>query len=121
MLGKTARRGLPVKDGKTDMAKLGTIAKVLRSKNSGPFEITLDILFDNPEAYQRTVESGKLSRQTVAALYHIPEERIVTFVAFPAAMGIKITYLREVSSGSFGDRDVYGAQQHAPLLELEIP
>ena len=103
------------------MAKLAEIAKVLRSKNSGPFEITLDILFDNPQAFLRTVDSGRLTRETVAALYQIPLERMVTFVVFPAAMGIKITYLRNVSSGSFGDRDVYGAQQHAPLLELEIP
>ena len=38
-----------------------------------------------------------------------------------AGMGIKITYLRSVSSGTAGDRDVYGAQQHAPLLNLEVP
>jgi hypothetical protein len=25
-----------------------------------------------------------------------------------------------VSSGTFLDRDVYGAQQHAPLMELEV-
>ncbi|MFH1513325.1 MAG: DUF4387 domain-containing protein [Bacillota bacterium] len=103
------------------MAKLGEIAKVLRSKNSGPFEITLDILFDDPEKYCRIIDSGKLTRETVAALYHIPVNHVVALVAFHAAMGIKITYLRDVSSGSFADRDVYGAQQHAPLMGIEIP
>jgi hypothetical protein len=27
---------------------------------------------------------------------------------------------RLVVSGDLGDRDVYGAQQHAPLLDLEL-
>ncbi|HKL56968.1 MAG TPA: DUF4387 family protein [Sphaerochaeta sp.] len=40
---------------------------------------------------------------------------------FDAALGIKITYHRSVSSGTCGDSDVYGAQQHAPLMELLIP
>jgi hypothetical protein len=26
-----------------------------------------------------------------------------------------------VPAGDIGDTDVYGAQQHAPLLEVEIP
>jgi len=102
------------------MARLGDMAKVLRSKNSGPFEITLDILFDHPGQYRRTIESGVLTRETIAALYHIPLEHVTVLVAFDTALGIKITYLRDVSSGTFGDRDVYGAQQHAPLMELEI-
>ncbi|HPJ03521.1 MAG TPA: DUF4387 domain-containing protein [Candidatus Limiplasma sp.] len=103
------------------MAKFGEMAKVLRSKNSGPFEITLDILFDDSALYKRAIDSGVLTRETVAALYHIPAEYVTVLVAFGAALGIKITYLRDVSSGSFGDRDVYGAQQHVPLMDLEIP
>jgi hypothetical protein len=27
---------------------------------------------------------------------------------------------RQIMSGDPGDRDVYGAQQHTPLLEIEI-
>ena len=36
-------------------------------------------------------------------------------------LGIKITYLRKTASGTVGDRDVYGAQQHAPLMTIDIP
>lgn len=103
------------------MAKLGEIAKVLRSKNSGPFEITLDVLFDDPGQFRRTLDSGTLTRESIAALYHIPVKHVVVLAVFEAAMGVKITFLRDVSSGSFGDRDVYGAQQHAPLMDIEIP
>jgi hypothetical protein len=42
-------------------------------------------------------------------------------VFFDSALGVKATFLRRISSGTVGDRDVYGAQQHAPLMALEIP
>jgi hypothetical protein len=34
--------------------------------------------------------------------------------------GFKITILRDVSSRSVGDREVYGAQQHAPIMKIEF-
>ena len=100
--------------------KLYELAHVLRSKNSGPFEVTLDILFDRQEAYEQVKRSGAITKKTVAALYHIPEENITNFACYDAGLGIKITYLRGIASGTAGDRDVYGAQQHAPLMEIEI-
>ena len=78
--------------------RLYELAKVLRSKNSGPFEVTLDILFDDPAVYRRVLESGKITRESVAALYRIPVERILEFVRY-----------------------VYGAQQQAPLMDIDIP
>lgn len=103
------------------MKKLGDIAKVIRSKNSGPFELTVDVLFDSKQIYEFVRDSGIISRKTVCRLYKISEDRICDIVFFDPAMGFKVTMLRDVSSGSIGDRDVYGAQQHAPLMNLEIP
>ncbi|MDY4609398.1 MAG: DUF4387 domain-containing protein [Sphaerochaetaceae bacterium] len=103
------------------MDKLVDLAKMLRSKNSGPFLITLDILFDKPENYRRVVESGLISRKKLCEIYGLAEKDLCGIVFFDAALGIKITYDRHVSSGTCGDRDVYGAQQHAPLMELLIP
>ena len=97
------------------------LASIFRSKNSGPFEITIDILFDNIAAYQRVKESGVITKETVMEMYGLTEESIRCIVFFDAAMGIKITYLRQISSGTAGDRDVYGAQQHPPLMNLMIP
>lgn len=101
--------------------RLYDLARVLRSKNSGPYEITLDILFDDPANYRRVLDSGLITRESIATLYHLSPESIVEFVCYDAALGIKITYLREVASGTVGDRDVYGAQQHAPLMDIDIP
>lgn len=103
------------------MTELFEMAKVLRSKNSGPFEITLDVLFDNQAHYQRVKTSGQITKARIAELYKIPEGSISHLVFFDQALGFKVTFDREVSSGTVGDRDVYGAQQHAPLLKIQIP
>lgn len=102
------------------MTQLYEYAKVLRSKNAGPFEITLDILFDDKEKYLFVKTQEVLTIEKIAQLYQIAETDIHHFVYFDQALGIKITMAREVSSGSAGERDVYGAQQHAPLMNLEV-
>lgn len=101
-------------------ASLFDLAKVLRSKNSGPFELTLDVLFDSEENYLRVKNSGKITKQTICELYHVEEKDIHHLVFFDQALGFKITMARETSSGTVGDRDVYGAQQHAPLMKIMI-
>lgn len=102
------------------MTQLGQLAKVLRSKNSGPFELTLDVLFDSEEHYYKVKHSGQISRKVICELYQIKEEQIHHLVFFDQALGFKITISRDISSGTVGDRDVYGAQQHAPLMQLSI-
>lgn len=101
--------------------RLCDMAHVLRSKNSGPFAVTLDILFDKRADYERVKASGKITPERVAALYRLKPSDITDFACFDAALGIKITYLRPVASGTVGDRDVYGAQQIAPLMNVDIP
>jgi hypothetical protein len=100
--------------------KLFDAAAVLRSKNSGPFEITVDALFTDPKIYYRVKDSGMINKERVSQLYNITPDHITHIVFFDQALGFKITFARKVSSGTFLDRDVYGAQQHAPLMELEI-
>lgn len=100
--------------------KLYDAAAVLRSKNSGPFEITVDALFTDPAIYYKIKDSGVINKEVVSRLYNIEQESIMHIVFFDQALGFKITFARKVSSGTFLDRDVYGAQQHAPLMELEV-
>ncbi|AZB44521.1 DUF4387 domain-containing protein [Bacillus sp. FJAT-42376] len=102
------------------MASLYELAKIIRSKNSGPFELTLDILFDSAASYEKVKHSGKITHQSISRLYGVEENQIHHLVFFDQALGIKITMARTVSSGTIGDRDVYGAQQHAPLFSIEI-
>lgn len=101
--------------------KLGELAKTVRSKNAGVDKITFDVIFRERETYELVKRSGVLTRASVAALYRIPEERISDFVSFDPAYAIKFTLYRARPSGSPGDADIFGAQQYAPLLELEVP
>ncbi len=103
------------------MARLYDLAKVIRSKNSGPFEITLDALFGDLATYDRVKRSGVITRERIAALYCVPVSDVTTLVFFDPALGFKATFARKTSSGTCLDRDVYGAQQHVPLANVEIP
>ncbi len=103
------------------MTRLVELAKVLRSKNSGPFLITLDVLFDDRRNYERVRDSGVICQDTICRIYNLNPSALKCIVFFDAAMGVKITYDRSTPSGTCFDRDVYGAQQHAPLMELQIP
>lgn len=96
-------------------------AKVLRSKNAGPFELTLDVMFDDEEKYEIVKQSGVITRDLVCRLYKVPPEDVYHVVFFDAALAVKITLKRPTDSGSIGDTDVYGAQQHAPLIDVRIP
>ena len=46
---------------------------------------------------------------------------ISVLVNYDQAYAIKITMKRLIDSGTIGDTDVYGAQQHAPLMNIIIP
>lgn len=100
--------------------KLTDTASVIRSKNAGPFELTLDIIFKDDRWYRRVKEAKTFNRSLVSRLYNIPEQDILDIIEFDPAGAIKITLKRRLASGDVGETDVYGAQQHAPLLELEI-
>jgi len=102
------------------MATLQELTSVLRSKNAGALLCTLDLMFEDPETYRRVRDSGALSAARIAELYHVSHNE-VSIIPYEVALAIKITLPRLVPSGSFGDTDIYGAQQHGPLLTLEIP
>ena len=97
------------------------MAKVIRSKNAGPFQLTIDFLFDDPDAYHRVVRSEVITRETVAEAYGLPLERVRGVYFWQAALAVKVTLDREISAGAPGDLDCYGAQQHAPLLAIMVP
>ena len=99
--------------------KLYQKAKLIRSKNAGPFMITLDVIFPDSGSYEQAAASPALSRANVARLYGVPEEKMQRYL-IPLAHAIKFSYPRRHPSGDFLDTDLYGCQQHRPLIELEL-
>ena len=103
------------------MDTLRNLAAVVRSKNSGPFEITFDIIFADDERYERVKASGVLTTELVCQLYSVTPSDIVALMFFDPARAFKFTLRRGWAQGSIGERDTFGAQQHAPLLDVAIP
>lgn len=97
-----------------------SLAQVIRSKNAGPYELVLDILFKTKENYERVKSSGQLNPELVARLYHVEPDFIHRIVWFDPSNAVKIVMPRDIISGNVGDNDVYGAQQHAPLLSIHF-
>lgn len=103
------------------MKPLMDLAQVIRTKNAGPFELTLDIIFRDRETYNRVKKSNALNAPLIAKIYGVPEEDVLQAIYFDPAYAFKATMKRQMPCGNLGERDIYGAQQNAPLLELQIP
>lgn len=94
------------------------VARVIRSKNAGPYELTLDILFKRRRDFERFRKRRLITPAKIARLYGVPASDILKVVWFQPSHAVKITLKRPIPSGAPGETDVYGAQQHAPLLQL---
>jgi hypothetical protein len=102
------------------MPKLWELAKLVRAKNAGPFTLTFDILFADPDTYAQVKRSGVINRALFACLYRVPEGQIL-FFEHDSALALKASIPRPAASGDPEDTDVFGGQQDSPLVDLEIP
>lgn len=100
--------------------KIREIAKTIRSKNAGSFMITLEIIFDDRAIYDAVKLSGSVSEESIANAYGIDVFLLDSFMFYDPGMAIKANIRRLEPSGGPGETDVYGCQQYAPLLEMEI-
>ena len=100
---------------------LGDVASIIRSKNAGPYELTFDVMFGDDETYAKVKNCDILTQATVTQLYHINEEDVFASMFWDSARAFKATIKRASVSGSFGETDTHGSQQHAPFLYLLLP
>ncbi len=96
------------------------LTNIIRSKNSGPYELTLDLMFNSLENYRYVSEHKVINEELICKLYQITPHQIISIVHFDPANAIKVTIVRPQCSGDLGETDVYGAQQHAPLLDIMV-
>ena len=99
--------------------RLDEIARVIRSKNAGPRVLTLDVMLASAADFERVRHAPALEAASIARLYGVDAAQ-VRVIAYPLSQAIKITLPRPVMAGAVEDRDVYGAQQHARLLDLQV-
>jgi Domain of unknown function (DUF4387) len=98
---------------------LGSVADLIRSKNAGPFWMTLDIFCGTDADYEAVAAPGTIEPRNIADLYGVPPDDVRIF-HLPNLRAIKVSFPRPVTQGSFTDRDIHAGQQHTPLTRLTI-
>jgi hypothetical protein len=100
------------------MPKLADVARLIRSKNAGPFTLVIDVMFDNEKTYLEVCDAGILSAARIASIYRLDAADVRVMPYLPA-LAIKISLPRPHISGELGDTDIFGGQQYAPVADLE--
>ena len=75
------------------MRKLWEVTKLIRSKNSGPFELTFDVIFKDHATYEKVRDAKLINAQWFAKTYRLQPE-VVSIINYDAASAIKITIPR---------------------------
>jgi hypothetical protein len=101
------------------MTELSSLARLIRSKNAGPFQLTFDIMFETNEVYDRARPSGACPPELMGSLFSQPPADVDVYFC-THARAIKISMPRPCSQGDIGDSDGHGGQQYAPLMGIEI-
>lgn len=101
------------------MPKVNEVCRYVRSKNAGPFWITLDLFFKDEIAFHRHAEAAALQAAAVGELYGVDPGLIKRFPN-PALRVLKISYPRRQPQGGAMERDMHGGQQYVRLLDVEL-
>ena len=99
------------------MTAIKDLVRKVRSKNAGPFWLTIDIFCGTSEAFQTV--SKALETAAVATLFRVDPDRIRRF-DIAALNVVKVSFPRPVVQGTPADRDMHGASYAVLLGELEI-
>lgn len=101
------------------MPKLKEVCRHVRSKVAGPFWVTIDLMFDSQENYDRYNQHPALSAESIADIYQVDAKSVVHYPV-PGLKVLKISYPRRVPQGSVEERDLHSGQQYTYLLDLEL-
>ncbi|MFP4249015.1 MAG: DUF4387 domain-containing protein [Armatimonadota bacterium] len=100
--------------------RLYDLATTIRSKNAGPFRLTIDLVLPDAGAFARVLASEEMQPERIAALYDVAADD-VNVIPFERILTVKVALPRPgASSGAPGDRDVYGCGQHFPLADVDV-
>jgi hypothetical protein len=101
------------------MPKLNEVCRYVRSKNAGPFWVTVDLFFDGAENYRRYYDSPAIGTEPVARLFEADPAQVRRFAVDPINV-VKISYPRRSPQGGVLERDMHSGQQFVRLLEIEL-
>ncbi|MEA2769894.1 MAG: hypothetical protein QOD93_2856 [Acetobacteraceae bacterium] len=101
------------------MPRLGDVCRHIRSKNAGPFWITVDLFFRDDEAYRSYKDDPNISARCFAKLYGA-DESLIKLIQVDSLRVVKVSYPRPKPQGWQGERDMHAGQQYVSLLDVEL-
>ena len=101
------------------MARVKQVCQHVRSKNAGPFWVTIDLFFDSDENFARYHDSAQLGPELIARLFGADPALVKRFPV-PSLRVLKISYPRATSQGGMVERDLHAGQQYVRLLDVEL-
>ena len=100
------------------MPELGDIAEKVRSKNAGPFWLTIDIFCGSSDRFAHIAKH--LDDVTVATALATSVSDLKRFDIADLNV-IKISVPRPTLQGTKDDRDMHGAQWANIIAEMQVP
>lgn len=101
------------------MATVKDVAHYVKSKNAGPFWVTLEIYCDTKEDYERIKNSKNITAKKIAELYHVDESKVKSFYVGNINV-IKFSFPRSIPQGHKYENDMHFGQQYILLANTEI-
>ena len=101
------------------MAKINEICRHVRSKNAGPFWVTVDLFFKDAETFDKYAHSPALGPDLFARLFDTNPQMVKSIPVKNLHM-MKVSYVRPKPQGWMGERDMHQGQSFARLLEEEV-
>ena len=97
---------------------LGELALEVRSKNAGPFWMTLEAFMPDEETYR--IADTLITTELISELYRVPPVSLQIF-RIPDLHVVKVSFPRPIVQGSLRDRDMHAGQHHVPLANTVVP
>lgn len=101
------------------MPLLAEVARYVRSKNAGPFWVTVDVFCGTTDAFDRICKAPSLRADRIAALYGVEAAGVRRF-EIETLNVLKISFPRVTAQGSTADADSHAGQYFVPLLALPV-
>lgn len=101
------------------MPRLDEICRYVRSKNAGPFWVTVDLFFRDRATFDLYSDSPALNAASLAQRLDADPFAVKLF-RLPDLMVVKLSYPRRTPQGGDRETDMHGGQQYSVLLDLEV-
>lgn len=101
------------------MPNVAQVCSHVRSKNAGPFWITLDLSFRDAASFDRYANADALQAAAIGKLFDVDASLVKRFV-IANLLVVKISYPRRHTQGGAHERDMHGGQQYVRLLDVEL-